>query len=133
MGVDSSIYDEVSKTAFYFDRRTNFLLWPDVDERAEGIRNRIHTIEAGRATAEEIAYLCDQNIKWFEEAPDLEERERGKAWWSRQIKRFVLARPNGSFFTASDHDYIDSFEIDRAGPYRHVHFDESGNEVEGYG
>lgn len=132
MGVDSSIFDEVSKDCFYFDRRTNFLLWPDVDERATEIRDRIYTIASGRATSEEIVYLCDQNIKYFTEEPDLDERDRGRAYWSECIKKFALARPNGSFFTASDHDNYLSWDIKDNQGYRDVRYDKDGNEEEGH-
>jgi hypothetical protein len=131
MGVDSFIFDEVSKTCFYFDRKYNFILGSD-DARHDDIVDRMDGTERGRATSEEVMYACDSNIAYWKNEGD--ESDKHRIAWNESIKRFAQERPNGSFFTASDHDCPDSHDIRRRDKYKEVCFEcpKCGGPIEDY-
>jgi hypothetical protein len=129
MGVDSYIFDEVSKDCFYFDRRHNFILYGMMDDsHYDSVLDSIYNMEHGRATSEEIVYMCDFNINYYKYSPEVDERDRRRAGWNENIKKFALARPDGSFFTQSDHDSPESWEVRDKGNYREVRYNLEGIE-----
>jgi len=99
MGVDSYIFDEVSKECYYFDRKWNIFTAP-TDPRALEILAKLD-VDGSRATSEEVVYVCEHNIKFGE----------GKPGWNASVLQFALARPNGRFFSRSDHDREWSGEV----------------------
>lgn len=99
MGTDSYIFESLSRECYYFDRKWNLFTMPD-DNTALDILIALD-VGGGNVTADEVAYVCALNINLG----------LGKAGWNRAIQRFVEARPKGSFFSRSDHDFPDARDI----------------------
>jgi len=122
MGVDSFIFDEVSKDCLYFDRKWNFFDYGSHDAKLQEVLDKMDATwsKGKRATAEDVVYVCEANI-----------RCDNRPGWNATILKFVLARSNGSFFSASDHDYDYCHDIIDKDGYRIIGYDKDGNEVEG--
>jgi hypothetical protein len=120
MGVDSYMFDENSKECIYFDRRSNIRHWIDgnenEDDRHARLLNRMDTFESKRITSAELIEVCDANIADMK-ANDEPIHHVG---WNETVKEFAQARPNGSFFMASDHDEYLSWDIIRNFGYKEI-------------
>lgn len=110
MGTDSYIFDEVSKECLYFDRKHHFFTYGPHEAKLEDIFRRMDaTFKTGeRATSEEVVYACEANIN---NKLDGCHNEGHQESWNTAIREFAAARPNGRFFSASDHDFYLSWEI----------------------
>ncbi len=119
MGVDSYILDEVSKECLYFDRKYHFFTYGTHDAVLQEIFAKMDaTYKKGlRATADEVAYACHANI-----ANELEgcHNPGHQESWNKAILEFALERPNGRFFSASDHDYEYVHDIIEQDGYKKV-------------
>ena len=132
MGVDSFIFDEVSKDCLYFDRKIHFFTYGTHDAVLQEIFGKMDaTYKKGqglRATSDEVIYACQANLQ-----NDLDgcHNEGHQDHWNTRILLFALKRPDGRFFSASDHDYEYDHDIIEADGYRIVGYDKDMNEVEG--
>lgn len=109
MGVDTYIFDTVSKECFYFDRNYN---WFTYLESVEEIQDRAsESDETKTLTAEEVIKVCGANIDYWNN----ETNETYRAKWNWHILIFVADRPNGKFFFRNDHqsppswDYLEQY------------------------
>jgi hypothetical protein len=102
MGVDTYIFDEVSKECFYFDRNYNWFTFEPDNKRAYDVMNRASLKE--HVTSEDVILVCDINIEfWSKDGCD-----KHRVYWNERIKEFASERPDGSFFFVNDHMEPDS-------------------------
>ena len=107
MGVDSYMFDEVSKECCDFDRKWN--IWHPIDDndRHQILIDTINGFHTGRLSSEEIIEICDANIADMK----ITDEPINHIGWNETVKKFAQEHPSGSFFMASDHDSYEAYDI----------------------
>ena len=118
MSVDGFIFERNSKRYYSYDRDTNLYAisasehLPDTNSngvrccQADDIRYSL--MERGAdIPASHVITMCDYLISGFSQAKD--ERENHRQYAAANVKKFVEAFPNGSFFIRMDND--DAYDL----------------------